>query len=185
MRFRPARLAQVGAVVFALSTVVSGQDTGRPYPSHVRGTTADSALLLQELVARSATGRDLIDHLEQSDLLIYVRFEFFTTTTLRGRIGLIAANGPRRVLAIEIDSRHTRTDQLVALGHELRHAVEIAGAPSVSDPASLAALYTAIGEQTGFSSGYETYETIAAADAGRRVRVELSSATADAAGPRD
>lgn len=173
-RFARALLATAGAVVFT-ATLASAQDADRGPQPRVRGTTPDVALLLNELVARSPTARDLVDRIDRSDIVVYVRYEWFTSTTLRGRIGFLASDKRRRFLAIEIACRYTRTDQLVALGHELQHAVEIAEAPSVWDARSLAEHYTVIGEPTGYAGRSETYETAAAAETGHRVRSELGT----------
>jgi hypothetical protein len=181
MPLRIARtfLAFAGAIAVT-ATLASAQDADRAAPPHVRGATIDAAQLLDELVARSPTVRDLVDRLDRSDVLIYIRYQWFSTTTLRGRIGFLAADQHRRLLAIEIGCRYTRTDQLVALGHELQHAVEIADAPAVWDARSLAAFYTSIGDRTGYAATAETYETVAAAEMGRRVRSELATIAAPA-----
>lgn len=179
LRIARALLIAAGAIVVA-ATLSSAQGADRATPPHVRGATADAAELLDELIARSPTVRDLVDRLDHSDLVIYVRYQWFSTATLRGRIGFLAADQHRRLLAIEIACRYTRTDQLVALGHELQHAVEIADAPAVWDVRSLAAFYTSIGERTGYVSQSETFETTAAAEMGRRVRNELTAASAPA-----
>ena len=178
---RFARALLVAAATVALTaTLASAQDADRVAPPHVRGATIDAAELLDELVARSPTVRDLVGRLEHSDLLIYVRYQWFSTTTLRGRIGFVAANRHRRLLAIEISSRQTHTDQLVALGHELQHGVEIADEPSAWDAPSLAAFYNVIGDRTGSSGRAETFETVAAGETGRRVRSELATIAAPA-----
>ncbi len=174
LRSARALLVAVGTIAVTV-TLASAPDADRAAPPHVRGTNADAALLLNELVARSPTVRDLVDRLDHSDVVVYIRYVWFPTTTLRGRIGFLTSDKPRRLLAIEIACRHTRTDQLVALGHELQHAVEIAGAASVWDVRSLAAFYTSIGDLTGYAGGSETYETAAAAETGRRVRSELAT----------
>ena len=157
------------------ATPVRADEIDRPTPPHVRGATLDAALLLDEARARSATVRELLDRLEHSDLLIYVRYEWFSSASLRGRIGFVATGHEQRLFAIEIDCRRARPDQIAALGHELRHAVEIADAPSVWDARSLAALYASIGELTGYNSFGDTYETAAAAETGRRVRSEVAN----------
>ena len=67
-----------------------------------------------------------------------------------------------------IDSRASRATLIGLLGHELQHAAEIAGEPSVVDHESLAACYRRI----GFSSpagGRNRFESTAAIEAGRRV----------------
>ena len=179
LRFTRALLVAAGAIA-VMATLASAQEAGPAAPPRVRGATVDAALLLDELVARSPTVRDLVGRLNHSDLLVYIRHQWFSTATLRGRIGFLTADSRRRLLAIEISSRYTRTDQLVALAHELQHAMEMAGAPSVWDAPSLAAFYTVIGVQTGSTSSSETYETIAADDIGRRVRNELATIAAPA-----
>ena len=175
MSLRVAFAVLVSAGTLAVAIPANGQPPDRPSPPHVRGATLEAALLLDEGVARSATVRDLVDHLEHSDLLIYVRYVWFSSTSLRGRIGFLAAGQKQRLFAIEIDCRRPRSDQISALGHELQHAVEIADAPSVLDARSLAAFYSSIGALTGYTSHGDTYETDAAAETGRRVRGELNA----------
>ena len=176
--FTRAYLVAAGAILLTVSLAGTGSDD-QPAP-HVRGATLDTALLLDELIARSPTARDLVERLNQSDLLLYIEYRRFSSETLRGRIGLLSSTVTRRVFAIEIDPRHTMTDRLVALGHELWHAVEIADAASVRDPQSLAAFYAAIGVLTGDAGGLATYETSAAIDAARLVRSELAAGAAAA-----
>ena len=58
------------------------------------------------------------------------------------------------------------------LGHELQHAVEVAEAPGIHSAGDLRALYREIGVRTGADS----YDSIAARQAGFTVRDELTSA---------
>jgi hypothetical protein len=174
-----AVLVSAGAMVAAVPA--TGAETDRPASPHVRGASLDAALLLDEARARSGTVRELVDRLEHSDLIIYIRYEWFTAASLRGRIGFLASGRQQRLFAIEIDCRHSRPEQIAALGHELRHAVEIADAPSVLNARSLAAFYASIGELTGYTAGGQTYETAAAAETGRRVRSELAAPAAQTA----
>jgi hypothetical protein len=62
------------------------------------------------------------------------------------------------------------------LGHELRHAVEVAGAPWVLDESSLAEEYRRIGFPSGGRNG-AAFESRAAIDAGERVLRELTLST--------
>jgi hypothetical protein len=181
MRHRLACTALLTLLAIVLTPASSAaQDDDANALSRVRRTSIDSGRLLDELVARSPTGRGLVDQLGRSDLIVYVRCQWFQTLMLRGRIGILASAGHRRLFAIEINSHQARTEQLAALAHELQHALEIAAAPSVRDARSLAALYQAIGQPAGYP-GAETFETAAAADIGHRVRHELTAqAAADA-----
>ena len=59
---------------------------------------------------------------------------------------------------------------IALVGHELRHALEVAESPDVRDEAGLIALYERIGHP---STGIHQYDTLAAQDAGRQVKAEL------------
>ena len=164
-----------GAIAFS-ATLASAQEP-ESAPPHVRAATHDTKSLLKELIERSVTARELVEHLERADIVVYIRQEWFPTSTLRGRIGFLTSSpSSRRMLVIELACRYTRLDQLAALGHELRHAVEIAESPAVHDARSLATFYRSIGEPMGRVASSETYETSAAAATGRRVRDELVGA---------
>jgi hypothetical protein len=63
-----------------------------------------------------------------------------------------------------------RTELIALIGHELRHALEVAQVPDVRDESALVRLYERIGQRS--VKGHE-YDTNAAQDAGRAVRKEL------------
>ena len=60
------------------------------------------------------------------------------------------------------------------LGHELRHAIEIANAASVVDETSLGAEYRRIGFASGAMRAGCGYDSRAAIDAGQQVWSELN-----------
>jgi hypothetical protein len=85
---------------------------------------------------------------------------------------MLIAPGPagQRYLRIQI-AVAARGNELIALvGHELQHALEVAESPGVRDEPSLMALYEAIGHG---EQGRHRYDTMAAQNTGRRVRLEL------------
>src|SRR5262249_36590775 len=129
---------------------------------HVRPESSGTRDLLLELSGRSPTTRRLIARLNASDVIVYVRHRAFTESTLDGRIGLVRSERPSRYLIVELPCARSRGDQLVALAHELQHAVEIADAAHVVDSRSLAAHYARIGVRTSAAGGAETFETEAA-----------------------
>jgi hypothetical protein len=86
-----------------------------------------------------------------------------------GHISLMAAAGGRRYLRLSLDPRYGGWQQTAMLGHELRHALEIADAPSAIDQESVASLYRRI----GFSTDDRCFESAAAIDAGRQVHAEV------------
>ena len=99
---------------------------------------------------------------------------------LTGRIGFVAGDCSRRVVAIEIASPRNYVEELSSLGHELQHAVEIAAAPAACDATSLAALYSRIGDPVERRAGRaDSFETQAAAETSIRVRRELFQSAAE------
>ncbi len=148
---------------------------------HLRPDSAAIRQLIDDLVERTPTGRALIERLNASDLTVYIRCRNFGTTSLRGRTGMLESSKPTRVLLVEIAIAMPTTDRLVYLAHELQHAVEIAEAPDVVSPQTLAQLYQRIGHRT--HRGAETFETSEAVEVAEHVRHELM--TIGAAGNDD
>jgi hypothetical protein len=170
----------VTAVVLA-SVPVIAQEAWTP-PAHVRPERGVTSLV-EEASRRSPFIRELIDRLEGLDVTVYIRSRVFLMSDLEGRIALLSAAGSHRYLVIELACGRNGFSQMATLGHELYHATEIAAEPSIVDPQTLAAFYTRIGTQTNDNIGRRTFETQAAADAGRRTRRELlSSSTRNAHG---
>lgn len=146
---------------------------------HLRPDGAELQALVAETAARSPTFRHLVDRLERSDLIVYVRAQHFPTTRIDGRIGFVTgSNGATgmRILLVELACPRTAAAQAETLAHELHHATEIADAPWVRDTASLAAYYQRIGEMSQPLSRGLAFETPAAQAVATRVRQELWSA---------
>ncbi len=80
--------------------------------------------------------------------------------------------GSSRYLRVQIRADLSRREAIALIGHELRHALEIAEATEVRDTTSLIRLYERIGHA---SIGEHAYDTEAARDTGRVVRRELTS----------
>src|SRR5471032_275897 len=128
-------------------------DDCRPPDPHIRTTDHEIAAAIADATDRSPTFRDLVERLDRSDVVVYVTFDLAPPAGLAGRTTFVSAAGGRRYLRIQIDRRSAGCRRLGILGHELRHAVEIADAAAVTSDASLAALYREIG--FGGSQGRE------------------------------
>jgi hypothetical protein len=111
--------------------------------SHVRSTDLRVGTLIAQGAVRSPLLQSLIHQLDQSDVFVYVEHAVLPSG-LTGRLTFTTSSGRWRYLRIQIDCRQSLTSQTVALGHELRHAVEIANA-AVVDEASVRQLYHVIG----------------------------------------
>jgi len=142
-------------------------DAGEP---HIRATAPVLAHALAEGVLESPTLEALVERIEASDLLVYLTFDRAMMPSTAGHITLMGTGGGRRYVRLSVNPRFDGRQRLAILGHELRHAVEIADAGSVIDQPSLASLYRRI----GFRSGERSYESDAAIAAGRQVQDELA-----------
>ena len=143
---------------------------------HVRPESEVERRLLDELTTRSATVRAFVDALDATDVVVYISHRMFTSSELEGRIGFLQSErraGPMRYLVVELACGRSRVDELVTLGHELRHAIEIANAPQVVDARTLSAHYRRIGVRTSGPTEWERFETRAAADTSSEIRREL------------
>jgi hypothetical protein len=155
--------------VVSLGADQPGRDGG-----HVRTLDAQLRSEINAGLARSSLFRDLVARLDGSDVIVYVEPECTMSRSLFGRLTFMGAGGGRRYVNVRIACRLNETEQIAALGHELRHAVEIADAPSIVDAASLAAEYRRIGFAShGMPSG-SGYESHAAKEAAERVWAELA-----------
>jgi hypothetical protein len=143
---------------------------------HVRTMDKSLRSVIDEGLARSASFRGLVARLDGSDVIVYVEPECPMSARLFGRLMLLGAGGGRRYVNVRISCMLTVTQQITALGHELRHAVEIADAPSVVDDASLAAEYRRIGFASRTTRRGDGYESPAAIDAAHHVWAELAHA---------
>jgi hypothetical protein len=88
-----------------------------------------------------------------------------------GSLRFLARSATHRFLRIQLSLSDSTLWRVALLGHELQHAIEVANAPGVDSSESLRALYRRIGVATGPDS----YDSVAARQAGYVVRDELSS----------
>lgn len=163
-----------GVAVLVTAALALAETPAAPAP-HVRPESAALAALLDQLLARSATARALVDRLDRSDVVVYVRHRAFTETTLDGRTGFVHSEKPTRYLIVELACTRPLIDQLTTLGHELQHAVEIAEAAGVDGPRRLAAYFSRIGVRTSTTYDAVTFETERAREVSMLVRRELST----------
>ena len=141
--------------------------------SHVR--TIDTRLQseINEGLARSSVFRDLVARLDASDVIVYAQSDCAMSRRIFGRLAFMGAGGGRRYLHVLISCTLTDDQQIAALGHELRHAVEIADAPSVVDTASLGEEYQRIGFASHGVARGTGFESRAAIDTAHQVWAEL------------
>jgi hypothetical protein len=136
---------------------------------HVR--TADRALrgMLRTGYLHSPTFAALLARLERSDVYVYIEDVPRLPGALEGRLMVLPPAHGFRYVRIQIARRGDPNDSIAVLGHELRHAIEVADASGVIDTGGLVALY----RQIGIDHGHNQFDTIEAQDTGRQVLREL------------
>jgi hypothetical protein len=135
----------------------------RPVDGRVSGAIADG-------LRRSPTFANLVLAVNSSDVIVYIETVREMPPSLVGRLLIAPGSSGQRYLRIQISFVPCGNDLIAVIGHELQHALEVAGSPGVRDEKTLTALYRAIGHATRD----DHYDTMAAQNAGRQVRLELS-----------
>jgi hypothetical protein len=136
---------------------------------HVRTTDRAIRSLLRAGFEQSSTFAALMRRLAVSDLTIYIEEVPRLPGALEGRMVMQPPAHGFRYLRIQIARRGSPSDTIALIGHELRHAVEVADALEVTDARSLTALYRRI----GLAQGQDLFDTDAARETGKRVLREL------------
>jgi hypothetical protein len=136
---------------------------------HIRSAFPYVNSLLKDGFYRSPTFARLVTRLERSDLIVYVELAPQMPAGVEGRLLMLPTAHGTRYVRIQIGIQGSVTDAIALLGHELKHATELADAPGVTDIEGFVALYERIGQK----SGSHQYETAAAQDAARQVRTEM------------
>jgi len=155
-----AAMASVGAMAGAVPAAAAD---GR-----VRGTDPRAQALVARAEKASPTVAALLAALEPTDVVVMVQVAF-VPNELGGDMRLLTAAAGSRYLAVRVAATRSPAEQIEFLGHELRHAQEVAGAADVRDEAGLARLMARIGRATGRG----TFETDAAVQVSRQIRREL------------
>lgn len=165
-----ARGGLCAVLAVALTALLSGE-IACAQDSHLRLSTDTGIHAAIEIaLQRSATFRQLVRAIEQSDSLVYV---------VRGDCGYgrhacltrVTTAAQFRVMVVMVDSGATDPDgQLAgAIGHELQHVNEVIGYPSVRSSEEMQALY----QRIGFRGTGGAFETSAAITAGEAILREV------------
>lgn len=147
-----------------------------PAPSHVRAVSEHARQTLTDGLSRSATIARLVAALEASDVIVFVDTRVDPAIPTAETMLMVKTKSVRYVHVI-LNPRMTTDERVEYLGHELQHAVEIAGDESAVDGPSVRKRFGAIGRELGQSTQREkSFETDGARLVSILVRRELSAA---------
>ena len=157
----------VFALVLAMPswTFAEGQARGA---LRVRGTNPAISGAIEQALEQSPTFRDLVTTINQTDGIVYVHYGECGRNVLACLVLVVTQAGPNRILQIRVDSRQEGRDLMVAIGHELKHALELLHEPTVVNHSTAHNFYQRIAPRRGLS-----FETQAAIEAGLKIDREL------------
>src|SRR5262249_47848815 len=111
----------------------------------------------------------IIETIDASDSIVFVE-EGDCGHGVRACFVTVTAAATYRYMRVIVDTRKADWDLMGSIGHELRHTIEVIGAPQVRDNASKYFFYEQIGTHGTASGARETQAAVAAGDT---VRAEV------------
>jgi hypothetical protein len=179
------RCLPVLLLVFALARPVNAEPVTsimwRAGGPRIRPNDNRVATLLLDGLRRSPSLATLVERIEANNVIVYLEMQPALSDRLAGCLTWIATTDKYRYVRASLNPDLPADTLIAAIGHELRHAVEIIDNPSVTGPASMMALYRRIGRQG--ANGASSMETEEARAAGVQVRNDLGRGRVAAAIP--
>jgi hypothetical protein len=162
MSYRSIFFLLVFLAFFPLATVGQVSFSARPLDPMAAKT-------LEGAMARSASVRALVATLEASNLIVHIQTSLVMPPGIGGTTQFVASRGGYRYLRITIAADQSQSAKTAILGHELRHACEVAES-AADDAREVLNLYERAGHRHG-----DYFETRAAIETERSVRLELQA----------
>lgn len=159
-------------VVLTSTSVAAGVPDGGP---RIRPQDARLEQVLKEGIERSSTFKALVEQIEAGDVIVYLATNPLLKPSLSGALTWMTRAGDFRYVRASISPDLLFDETIATVAHELQHATEVIGDASVTDEKTLVALYRRIGLENPHAMQIG-WETIAAQEAGWKVRRELISA---------
>jgi hypothetical protein len=130
--------------------------------------------LIREAAGRSVTFRRLIESIDATDGIVYVEHGRCKLGAQAYLVPTVTMAGPHRILRIVVNKRRDPAAVMAAIGHELRHAVEVLSDRTVASDRAIYAFYQREGSFFG-----NRFETAAAVQTGSQVFDELTGRAGD------
>lgn len=132
--------------------------------------------LIAEGMTDSPTFAGIASQLLSSNVVATVEPALQLRTGLSGFMAFITRTPKRRYVRIYFNPKLQRHQAIAIIGHELRHALEVAMHPEVVNQSTLRAMYLVVGHGEG-----DRWDSDGAVEAGRTILHELTTTTAVAA----
>ena len=136
---------------------------------HIRSHHAGVRAMVATASEQSPTFHRMVETINASDGIVYIERGECKQGVRACLVKVIPAGGYRLVF-IKVDIMRAETTLMAAIGHELRHAIEVLSDPAVRDYSSMVFFYRNKHEGVVTST---TFETKAAREAGAIVADEI------------
>jgi hypothetical protein len=170
--FRTAPLVVIVIVIALVTSMPIGADSA---PAHPRLRLPDRRMLPVVQAGRdsSPSFRALIERLETTDVVVYVQCARLRSR-LDGELTFLAAAGGLRYVSVRIAWDLPLERRIAVLGHELRHALEVADNPDIVSAGTMALAYERFGFTRNRGFRRVDFDTMAAIDTGVTIARELA-----------
>ena len=99
----------------------------------VRGSSAGIVEAIEQAIQQSPTFNQIVADITATDGIVYVHYGQCGRNVRACLLLAVTLAGPNRMLHIRVDRRRSGRDLMVAIGHELSHALELLNEPGVVD----------------------------------------------------
>ena len=134
----------------------------------VRGTHPELATAIANAAEQSPTFRQLVAAIDGAGGLVYVHHGTCGRNVRACLILNVTQAGQYRLMNIRVDQRKKGRDLMIAIGHELRHVLEVLSEPGAVDAYSIRIFYERIAPTERYS-----FETQAAIETELKIADEL------------
>jgi hypothetical protein len=173
-----AAIALVAVVLRGVDPAGQSDGTAGGSESRLRIESGRIADLVRNGTSRSATLRRLVAAIEHTDGLLYLSEGSCMPRVKACLLMQLDQAGPNRMLRIHIAPDRPDDEAIIAVGHELQHAMEVLGDPRVRTTRDMFVLYQRIGLRTAASvmqfRTHFRFETMAAIQTSDAIRDELA-----------
>jgi hypothetical protein len=129
--------------------------------SHVRSNNRRLRDLITRATEQSSTFRRLVETIDASDGFVYIE-PGVCRHGVRACLVSVNSTGRQRVLFVKVHIGRAAPELIGAIGHELRHAVEVLSDSAVTDYSSWYFFYKLNADYDGTLTAYETKAAIKA-----------------------
>jgi hypothetical protein len=132
--------------------------------SRVRSRHQALRAMITTATEQSLTFRGMVDTINASDGIVYVE-PGVCTHGVRACLVKVTSAGRYRSVFVKVDIERADRALMAAIGHELRHAIEVLSDPRVTDRGSMYIFYKRNRDRAGTSTAFETKAAIEAGEA--------------------